>query len=173
MIPTVFETGPQWMARHLPFVWIICALVLAGAEMLTQDFTLLMMALGAAAGGLTALIVPDMFWLQAVVAATVAVFSLLVVRPNLLRRVRSAPGYQGAMTNLVGRQAIARGPISHDSGSILLNGDTWSARTVDRDTFIPEGALVDVYEVDGTHVIVQAIDPMERQLPGSRPSPQD
>ena len=159
------ESLPSWFGNHLWAVWTFAGLALAGAEMLTLDLTLLMLSSGAFAGALTALILPNAFAVQAIVASAVALTSLFVLRPMLLERVRSAPGYRNSIEQLVGSHAIAKGPISHLSGEVLVNGDTWSARTVDAHTWIPDGALVDVYEVDGTHLIVQAVDPDDRQLP--------
>lgn len=171
MLP--LESLPEWFGQHVWALWMVAGLVLAGAEMLTLDLTLLMLSTGAIAGGVTALIAPDAFWLQAVVGVVVALFSLFVLRPTLLRRVRDAPGYRNSIESLVGSRAIAAGPISATAGQIMVNGDTWSARSVDDDTWIPDGAVVDVYEVDGTHLIVQAVDPAQRRLPPGRESSHD
>jgi len=159
------ETLPEWFGNHWWALWTFAGIVLAGAELLTLDFTLLMISTGAFAAALTALVLPGAFAIQAIVASAVSLLSLFVVRPMLLERVRSAPGYRNSIESLVGSHAIAQGPISHTSGEVLVNGDTWSARTVDAHTWIPDGAMVDVYEVDGTHLIVQAVDPEQRQLP--------
>ena len=159
------ETLPEWFSNHWWAVWTLAGLVLAGAELLTLDLTLLMISTGAFAAAVTALIVPGAFVVQAIVASVVALASLFLVRPMLLERVRSAPGYRNAIESLVGSHAIAKGPISHTAGEVLVNGDTWSARTVDAHTWIPDGAPVDVYEVEGIHLIVQAVDPQDRQLP--------
>ncbi|MDA8439680.1 MAG: NfeD family protein [Propionibacterium sp.] len=165
-MPTVpLETLPEWFGNHLWAMWTFAGLVLAGAEMLTLDLTLLMLSGGAFAGAITALILPGAFAVQAIVASAVALISLFILRPMMLERVRSAPGYRNSIEQLVGSHAIAKGPISHIAGEVLVNGDTWSARTVDSHTWIPDGAIVDVYEIDGTHLIVQAVDPDDRQLP--------
>lgn len=166
MLP--LQATPEWFAHHVWAMWLLVGLVLGAAEMITLDFTLLMLATGAVAGGITAAVAPHAYWAQALVAALVAVFSLMVVRPTILRRVREAPGYRNSLEKLVGSQAITSAPIGSSEGMLTINGETWSARTVDDDTWIPAGALVDVYEVDGTHLVVQAVDPTERQLPPHR-----
>ena len=76
-----FEDWP-WL------VWLVGSAVLACTEMLTGDFTLLMLAGGAAAGALTAFFLPGMILVQAIVAVAVAILMLAVLRPTLLRRVR-------------------------------------------------------------------------------------
>lgn len=166
MVPQ--ESTPEWFVHHMWALWLLAGLVLGATEMITLDFTLLMLASGAVAGGITAAVAPHAYWLQALVAALVAVFSLMVVRPTILRRVREAPGYRNSLEKLVGSQALTSGPVSSTEGQITVNGDTWAARTVDDDTWIPPGTLVDVYEVDGLHLVVQAVDPTRRQLPPHR-----
>ena len=42
----------EWLAEHAWAAWMVLAALLAMAEMLTLDFTLLMLAVGALAGGL-------------------------------------------------------------------------------------------------------------------------
>lgn len=162
------QTTPEWFAHHLWALWLVAGLVLGATEMITLDFTLLMLATGAVAGGITAALAPHTYWLQALVAAAVAVFSLMVVRPTILRRVREAPGYRNSLQKLVGSQALTTGPVGSEEGQITINGDTWAARSVDADTWIPAGVLVDVYEVDGLHLVVQAVEPAQRQLPPDR-----
>ncbi len=159
------DSVPGWFARHLWALWLGSGMVLAVAEMLTLDFTLLMLAIGASAGAITAAFFPGQFLIQALVAAAVAVLSLALLRPVLLQRVRDLPGYRNSVDSLVGSQGVARGSITAGGGHVLVNGDTWAARTVDAHTFIPDGALVDVYEVEGTRIVVQAVDPDLRQLP--------
>ena len=45
----------EWLAEHAWVAWMVLAALLAMSEMLTLDFTLLMLATGALAGGLVAL----------------------------------------------------------------------------------------------------------------------
>lgn len=163
------ESLPGWLAGNVWSIWLGAGFVLAAAEMLTMDFTLLMLAIGAGAGAVTAAIVPGAYVIQAIVAAVVAFLSLALLRPMLLQRVRDAPGYRNSIDTLVGSQGVTRGEVTARGGHVLVNGDTWSARTVDEHTLIPDGAIVDVYEVDGTTVVVQAADPSLRMQPQQPP----
>ena len=69
----------DWISSHLWAGWGILALLLAAAELLTLDLTLLMLASGALMGGVTALIFPSMVWLQALVALATAVATLFLL----------------------------------------------------------------------------------------------
>ena len=61
----------DWLGANLWSLWGITALGLAAAELFTLDLTLLMLASGALAGGVVALVFPGLFWLQIVVAVVV------------------------------------------------------------------------------------------------------
>ena len=75
--------------EHRWLLWAVASAVLACTEMLSGEFTLLMLAAGAGAGAITAAIVPGMWLLQVIVAAVVAALLLTVLRPTLLATVRS------------------------------------------------------------------------------------
>ena len=51
----------QWLAANAWLGWLIGAVVLGVTELLTLDFTLLMLASGALAGGVAAVIFPGAF----------------------------------------------------------------------------------------------------------------
>jgi membrane protein implicated in regulation of membrane protease activity len=87
----------QWVAEHLWTAWLILGALLAVAEMLTLDFTLLMLAAGALAGGAVAFAFPSLVWLQILVAVGVAVAMLALLRPTLLRKIRNLPGYRSSV----------------------------------------------------------------------------
>lgn len=53
-----------WLGQNPWAAWGMIALLLAAAELLTLDLTLLMLAGGAVLGAVTALAFPDLLWLQ-------------------------------------------------------------------------------------------------------------
>src|SRR5689334_1317701 len=80
----------QWITEHAALTWLAAAVLLAVAEMLSMDFVLLMLALGAlAAAGATAL--GAQLWLAIAVFAAVAGALLFLLRPALLHRLHSGP----------------------------------------------------------------------------------
>ena len=106
----------DWLRNNLWAGWGIGALLLAGAELFTLDLTLLMLAAGAAMGGVTALVFPGLFWLQIAVAIITAVATLFLLRPTLLAKVRNAPGYRSSLDKLVGTAGRATSEITGTSG---------------------------------------------------------
>lgn len=147
-----------WFEDNLWALWASAALLLGCAEMLTTDLTLLMLGSGALAGAVTAAFLPQLVWLQVVVAAVVAVAMLGFVRPSLLKRFREAPGYRTSLQKLVGSDGRATAAISHDGGECKVNGELWSARTMDPDVVISAGDIVEVYEIDGATLVVYPVN---------------
>ncbi|WP_236720235.1 NfeD family protein [Rathayibacter sp. VKM Ac-2630] len=68
-------------------LWLALILIFVIVEMITLEFTFLMLAVGSV-GGLLAGLVGAPFWVQVPVAAVLAVLLLLTVRPPLLRLLR-------------------------------------------------------------------------------------
>lgn len=139
--------------------WGILAVGLAALELLTMDLTLLMLASGALAGGVTALIAPGLWWLQVIVALVVAVLTLFLLRPTLLDRVRNAPGYRSSLESLVGSPGRATAQIDRNGGEVKVSGQIWDARPFDPDITILEGHDVEVYGLDGVTLIVYPVRP--------------
>ena len=131
--------------------------VLACAEMLGGDFTLLMLAAGAGAGAVTAAIVPGLWLLQVIVAVAVAALLLAVLRPTLLRRIREAPGYRSSLDKLVGSEGVATSEITDGHGQVKVDGEEWSARALEPGSTIAVGERIEVYEVDGATLVVYPV----------------
>lgn len=142
----------EWLAEHAWVVWLSGGALLAVAEMLTLDFTLLMLAAGAIAGGLTALAFPGLLWLQLIVAVVVAVAMLALLRPTLLQKVRALPGYRSSVDKMVGSAGVALTEISPAGGEVKVAGEVWSAHSLEGT--IAAGTEIEVYRVDGAIAIV-------------------
>ena len=151
----------DWLRNNLWSVWGIGALGLAAAELLTLDLTLLMLAAGAAMGGVTALIFPGLIWLQILVAIVTAVATLFLLRPTLLAKVRNAPGYRSSLDTLVGTAGVATTEITGVAGEVKVQGQVWQARSFDSDITIHSGEQIEVYGLDGITLVVY---PSQRQL---------
>ena len=138
-------------------LWTVASAVLACAEMLGGDFTLLMLAAGAGAGAVTAAIVPGLWLLQVIVAVAVAALLLAVLRPTLLRRIREAPGYRSSLDKLVGSEGVATSEITDGHGQVKVDGEEWSARALEPGSTIAVGERIEVYEVDGATLVVYPV----------------
>ena len=156
------ENLNEWVGENVWAVWLGLGLLLGTAEMLTMDFTLLMLAGGALAGAGVAFLFPGAWVVQVLVACAVAVSLLFVLRPTLIRRTRNAPGYRSSLSKLVGSEGTALTAIGRGRpGEVKVDGQVWSAR-VFGDQSVAAGDTIEVYEVDGTNLIVY---PTDRALP--------
>ncbi|HAM43404.1 MAG TPA: NfeD family protein [Propionibacteriaceae bacterium] len=150
----------QWLAENAWIVWLIIAVGLAIAETSTLDFTLLMLASGALAGVAVALVFPGLIWLQILVALIVAVAMLLLLRPTLLAKIRSAPGYRSSLEKMVGSAGVAITEITTETGEAKVSGESWTARAVEGT--IPAGTEIEGYQIDGELAVVY---PRHQALP--------
>ena len=112
--------------------WLVLILLFLVIEMLTLDFTFLMLSIGGVAG-LASDLIGAPLWLQVVIAAVVAAVLVFFLRPPLLRRLRRGedptPSNVDALIGLSGRVVST---VSSHSGQVKLsNGDVWTARVVE------------------------------------------
>jgi|SRR5690606_19463241 len=135
--------------------WLVLIAVFLVIEMLTLDFTFLMLALGSAIGLITGLIGLPL-WAQLIIAAAAAALFILFIRPPLLRRLhRGEDPTKSNVDALIGLRGTALADITQVSGQVKVsNGDTWTART-ESATIIPQGAPVAISAINGATAIVR------------------
>ena len=142
--------------------WLVLILVFLVIEMLTLDFTFLMLSIGGIAG-LGADLLGAPIWLQVIIAAAVAAVLILVLRPPLLKRLRR--GEDPTPTNvaaLVGLTGQVLSTVTPHGGQVKLsNGDTWTARP-DRTAQLEPGTVIRVSRIDGATAFVR---PEEEENP--------
>lgn len=154
----------QTIEQYAWIGWLVLILAFLVIEMLTLDFTFLMLSIGGLAGlGSDLLGAP--LWLQVIVAALVAAILVLFLRPPLLRRLRRGedptPSNVDALIDLGGRVVST---VSAHGGQVrLVNGDVWTARTELGD--LEPGTVVTVTRIDGATAVVRPAnshpDPLE------------
>ncbi|MGA4508617.1 NfeD family protein [Propionibacteriaceae bacterium G1746] len=164
----------EWVRENVWSAWFALAMVLGAAEMLTLDLTLLMLAGGAIAAGLTAIVLPGVVIVQVIVGIVAAIALLFLLRPTLLAKVRNAPGYRSSLNQLVGAEAVATGEVTPAGGEVRINGELWTARLVVPGSIAP-GERVEVQEVRGTTLMVYPLegvggDPWAARNPAIDPS---
>ncbi|WP_314647393.1 NfeD family protein [uncultured Microbacterium sp.] len=152
------STFAQFIDQWAWIGWLVLIALFLVIEMLTLDFTFLMLSFGSAVGLLTDLAgIP--FWAQVIVAAAAAALFILFLRPPLLRRLRR--GEDPTKSNvdaLLDLRGIALHDITQISGQVKLsNGDTWTART-STPVAIPQGAPVAVSAINGATAIVRPVN---------------
>jgi membrane protein implicated in regulation of membrane protease activity len=146
----------DWLSDHSAAVWAILAVLLAGAEMVRLDLFLIMLAGGAAAGAVAALLGAP-FVLQAVLALATAVGLLALVRPPMIKRLHAGPDLKTGAEALIGQRAtVLREITPHRTGRVKIGGEEWTAAPYLEDDTIPEGAVVDVVHIKGATAYVLA-----------------
>jgi membrane protein implicated in regulation of membrane protease activity len=134
-------------------VWVALAVVLGIAEVTTLSLVFAMLATGAAAGALVALLGAGVAP-QIVTALLVSVAMLAVVRPVALRHLRTPIESRTGVAALVGSQALVLEQVTAHTGRIKLAGEVWSARTLDPHQSIEPGRTVDIAQIEGATAVV-------------------
>ncbi|MEV7630893.1 NfeD family protein [Microbacterium sp. NPDC089318] len=137
--------------------WLVLIAVFLVIEMLTLDFTFLMLSFGGLVGLVGGLLgLP--WWAQLIVAAVAAALFIFFLRPPLLRRLRR--GEDPAKSNvdaLMGLQGTALLDITQITGQVKLsNGDIWTARSVDGAPILA-GTRIAVADISGATAIVRPV----------------
>ncbi|WP_454116363.1 NfeD family protein [Microbacterium aurum] len=73
------------LTQYMWIAWLVLALLFVIIELLTLEFTFLMLAAGALIGGLGVNLLGGEWWLQVLAAAAVSALLLFTIRPLLLR----------------------------------------------------------------------------------------
>ncbi|MFI7673325.1 NfeD family protein [Actinophytocola sp. NPDC049390] len=134
------------------FFWLIGGIALIAAEILSGDFFLLMVGVGALAGAGTE-------WIFGNTLVSCAVFALVSIglvtfaRPWLKRRMHGELVHTNADA-LIGRKAVAVSEVNALGGQVRLDGDVWSARAFDGKQPIAPGSEVTVVEIAGATAVV-------------------
>jgi membrane protein implicated in regulation of membrane protease activity len=144
----------DWLGDNAWALWLSLAFLLAVAEILSLDLVLIMLAVGALAGAGVAVVAPDLWWLQILVAAGVSVGMLMLLRPTVMARVRNMPGYRSSTDKMVGSSGVAVSQIDKSGGEIKVDGQSWTARPYSSDLVIAQGEEIEVYEIDGAIAVV-------------------
>jgi membrane protein implicated in regulation of membrane protease activity len=137
--------------------WAALILIFVIVEVVTVDFTFLMIAIGSL-GGLLSGLLGAPFWLQTIIAGVLSVVLLLVVRPALKRAL--ARGADQTPTNvaaLVGIGGTVTTEFVDGQGHArLANGETWTAKLshLASDRPLEVGDTVVVTAIDGATALV-------------------
>ena len=104
--------------------------------------------------------------LQIAAFAGISVVGLLLTRPWLLRVVKDcSPLVPTGVDAMRGRIGVVTGAIGElDSGTVKVEGETWTARSYFEREEIAEGTRIEVVEIRGvTALVIPA--PTDRELP--------
>ncbi|MFV0373281.1 NfeD family protein [Microbacterium sp.] len=144
------------LAQYLWIAWLVLAVVFVIVELITLEFTFLMLATGTLIGGLGVNLLGGPWWLQVLAAAVVSALLLFTIRPLLLRLLhrssRAVPTNVDALTGMGARVTAAF--VDGDGTVKLDNGETWTARASATGGAPAVGSRVIVQSVRGAIVEV-------------------
>jgi membrane protein implicated in regulation of membrane protease activity len=136
-------------------LWVIATAAFGIGEMLTAGFFLAPFALGA---GLAAIVdaagAPELAaWIVFVLAS---VLTLGVLRPIALSHMKMPPQLRTGAAALVGKPAIVVERIANHEGvgCVKIEGEVWTARSLDDDQVIEPGTRVEVVQIKGATALV-------------------
>ena len=154
--------GCSWMivdflTMYAWIFWVALLLLFVIVEVLTVDFTFLMLA-GGCVGGLVADLLGAPFWAQILIAGVLALLLLFVARPAIKRTFgRAADQTPTNVAALLGTGGMVTTPFVDGQGHVkLANGETWTARLSQSTTERPvdAGERVVVTAIEGATAIV-------------------
>ncbi len=134
-------------------VWLIAAVVLGVAELVTGTLALVLVAAGALAAALSSALGADVV-IQLIAFVAVSVAGLALIRPIALRRLRRRPVLRTGTAALVGQTGYVLADVSPHGGRVKIGGEEWSARPYDEVTVIPAGSTVDILQIKGATALV-------------------
>jgi membrane protein implicated in regulation of membrane protease activity len=136
-------------------IWLIAGVVAAVGEILTLGFFLAPFSVGAFAGMVVSLAGGGSA-LSFVVFAVVTAGCFAFVRPLARSHLRQPAQSRTGTAALIGRSAVVTQEIVNDRGlgMVKLEGETWTARSLDDDEVIPAGVRVQVVEIRGATAVV-------------------
>lgn len=136
-------------------MWLGAGIALIAAEVLAGDFWLVLLGLGALAGG-GAMALSDNTWVAVAVFAVTSVGLLVFGRPALKRKFLHGPGVKTNTDALIGTKALTLSTVDSDGGLVKLAGGEWTARTALEGQTIESGKTVTVVEISGATAVVSA-----------------
>ncbi len=136
-------------------VWLIIMVVLIIVECLTLGLTTIWFAGGSLVAWIAALLNAPVL-VQVILFLVVSIVLLVFTRPIALEHFNKDRIKTNADA-LVGEQAVVSEQINNlqATGSVNLNGQTWTARTSDDSIVIEKGAVVTVLSIAGVKLIVE------------------
>ncbi len=134
-------------------IWLIAAVVLGVAEMLTTTLALGLVAVGALAAALTEALGGHPL-VQVGVFVLVSLAGIVLIRPLALRRLQRRTNFRTGTAALVGQTGYVLADVSPQAGRIRIGGEEWSARPYDEASVIPAGSTVDVLQIKGATALV-------------------
>ena len=135
-------------------IWLIVFVALVVIEIITMGLTTIWFAGGALVATIAAAVHAPL-WVQIILFLVVSALLLFFTRPVAVKyfnkdRVRTN------VESLIGQQAIVISEVNNlqGIGQVTVNGQEWSARSVDENLTLAVGTVVVIQSVSGVKLIV-------------------
>ena len=152
------------MPVNMIYVWLIVIAVLLVVEFATAALTTIWFA----GGALLALICAFLggpVWLQVFLFAVGSVVLLFLTRPLAVKYLNKGAVHTNA-DSLIGKEAVVTERIDNlrSTGAVQVNGQVWTARSVNPEHTIEKDEVVMVRAIEGVKLIVgKRIEPETEQ----------
>lgn len=147
----------EWIQENLWGVWLAAAVALGVGEMFSLDLIMIMLAVGAVAGMVVALVGAP-FAVQALVAAGASVAMLALVRPSMAKKLHDGPTLTQGHDKLLGVQGtVTQEMTGLQVGRVKLGGEVWTAAPYDETLSIAAGETVEVMQIRGATAYVHPV----------------
>jgi len=133
-------------------IWLIAGVAMLGAEVLTGTFVLLMFAGGALAAAGSSALLGAPLPVSACVFAVVSVLLRAGARPVLQRRTNAE--LEPADNSPVGAYGLVVLRVDEVGGQIKIDGQLWSARSIEHSRAFEPGEWVTVLQLSGVTAMV-------------------
>ncbi len=136
------------------YMWLMALVAFLVIEISTMGLTTIWFAGGALIALILALLGVS-FYLQLGTFLIVSIILLMGTRPVAMKFFNQKREKTN-VDSMIGKQAIVLSPINNlkEEGKVMVNGMEWTARALEEEQVIEEGAVVEIKEVRGVKVIV-------------------
>lgn len=140
---------------NLTTIWLVVFVACIAIEIITMGLTTIWFAGGALVAAIGAAMGAPI-WLQAVFFGAVSLVLLYFTRPVAVKYFNKDRVKTNA-ESLVGKQAVVISEIDNlqGIGQVSVNGQEWSARTVEEGITLTEGSVVIVRAISGVKLMVE------------------
>lgn len=136
--------------------WLVLLVIFLIIEFATLGLTTIWFAAGALAAFFSGLLGGDL-WVQLIVFFVVSLVLLIATRPFAVKYINKGRTKTN-VDSLVGCKAKVKIPINNENatGTVVVNGMEWTARSLNDDITFAEKELVVIKEVSGVKLIVES-----------------
>lgn len=140
--------------KSLIIMWAVALVLLLIVEGATAQLVTIWFAAGALAALIAAALKAPL-WLQITLFVVVSAVTLIATRP-IVKKITNRKAESLNADRIIGRQAIVTERIDNleGTGSIRVDGLTWTARSADDSVFEP-GSQVTIDKIEGVKAIVR------------------